>query len=427
MTSGSQNFGRSVEAFRPPTTQLDDRIMILSHKIQLKPTVKQEEYFRRAAGVARFTWNWGLTEWNKAYAEGEKTSGYKLKKRLNSIKREEFPWMYEVHRGCSMVPFMNLQKAFQGYFRRLKNPRIKRERRKDGELKGHPKFHKKGMKDSFYAGCGSERGFHVKEERVCIPRLGWIKMTETLRFTGKITTAVVFRTADRWFISISVETELPEYRRTPEQKKVIGVDLGVKHATVLSDGRKFDGPKPLKAALKRLKRKQRQLSRKEKGSSNYRKAAAKVAKLHWRIANQRKDFLHKLTTGLCREAETIVIEDLNVSGMLKNHKLARALSDIGLYEFRRQLEYKDQVFGTRLVIADRWFPSTKRCSSCGAVKKLMRLSERTYVCEACGTVEDRDVNAGKNLEQLGWVPPEVTPGDMADVNAVVEAGIIRST
>ena len=185
---------------------------------------------------------------------------------------------------------------------------------------------------------------------------------------------------------------------------MVGVDLGVKTAAVIHDGKaveKLDSPKPLKKALKRLRREQRKLERRLKGGSNRQKTVRQVQKMHARIHDIRKDWLDKLTTKLCRENQAVVIENLNVLGMLRNHKLARAISDVGFGEFRRQMEYKAVLYGTHLIIVDRWFPSSKTCSYCGAVKESLSLSERVFHCGLCGFEMDRDENAAVNLRERG--------------------------
>lgn len=348
--------------------------MILAHRIQLQPRTKHIVSFKKACGVARYTWNWALNQWQGQYEAGGKPKAVELKRKWNQEKPE---WVYESPKDANQQPFANLQKAFSRFFKKQSK---------------YPKPKKKGRHDSFYI---SNDKLKVEGRYVRLPKIGKVKMSEQLRFQGKIMAATVSREADRWFISFQVETT-----HTPcHGDNVIGVDLGVKDAVVLSDGSKFTGPKPLRKKLKTLKKRQRKHSHKVKGSNNRKKSAIRLARLHRRIKNQRKDFLHKTTSYIVSKAKTVVIEDLNVRGMLKNHKLARAISDIGFYEFRRQLEYKCQMNEVELIIADRWFPSTKLCRHCGMIND-MPLSERTFSCD-CGYTEDRDVNAAINLSTLG--------------------------
>ena len=225
-------------------------------------------------------------------------------------------------------------------------------------------------------------------------------MRETLRFKAKILSATVSRVADRWFVSLAVDTQDTSHLPKAENQGAVGVDLGVKALATLSTGETIPGPKAHKALLVRLQRLSRSASRKVKGSSNRRKARAKLARLHARIAAIRSDALHKLTTGLTRRFHTIGIEDLNVRGMVKNSHLARSVADMGFFEFRRQLEYKTAMRGGEVVVANRWFASSKTCSDCGHKLNDLPLSVREWTCPACGTDHDRDVNAARNLQNM---------------------------
>lgn len=351
--------------------------MILAHRIALDPTPQQANFMARACGVSRFTWNWALAEWNRQYEAGEKPNGLFLKKQWNAVKHQQFPWVAESPKGANQRPFDDLQKAFVKFF-------------KKGAQR--PRFKKKGRRDSFYV---ENDKFRLDGKKVTLPKIGAVKTREPLCFTGKIMGGVVSRVANRWFLSVQVD--VTSYKKPRTGSGSVGVDLGLKTTAVTSDGEQFNAPKPLKRLLKKLRRSSQSVSRKQPGSNRRYKARLRLSRLHARIANVRKDFLHKLTTHLCRENQTVVIEDLNVSGMLQNERLARAISDVGLREFRRQLEYKQLIFDTELIVADRWFPSSKRCSRCGHVKSELPLSERTFTCDACGLCLDRDQNAAINL------------------------------
>jgi len=365
--------------------------MILAHKIALDPTEDQAVYFARACGTARFSWNWALAEWQRQYKEGGKPSEASLRKQLNALKREEFPWMLEVTKAAPQQAIKNLGRAFSNFFKDLKKP--KKQRRF-----GYPQFKKKGEHDSFRAENGPET-FAFDGKRIKLPVVGWVKMREALRFSGKILSATVSRVADRWFVSVTVEVahQVPVREN---QAAVGGVDLGIKALATMSDGSTVEGPKALRSNLKKLKRLSRSLSRKVKGSANRGKAKAKLARLHARISNIRKDGLHKLTTELVNKFSVIGIEDLNVKGMMGNRKLARAIADMSFYEFKRQLTYKADMAGTRIVVTDRWYPSSKTCSDCGHVVPTLPLSVRDWVCPACGSVHDRDRNAAINLKNI---------------------------
>ena len=362
--------------------------MLIAHRIALHPNNVQTTYLSRAAGTARFAYNWALAEWSRQYeahkadASLPRPSQMALRRQLNGIKAERFPWMLEVSKNAPQMAIIQLGAAFKNFFA--------------GRAK-YPKFRKKGLHDRFSL---TNDQFSVDGSRIRIPNLGWVRMRETLRFTGKIMSATVSRVADRWFVSITVDT--PEDLPLPkaENQGAVGVDLGVSALATLSTGESIVGPKAHKALLSRLQRLSRSLSRKIKGSSNRRKAKAKLARLHARIAAIRTDALHKLTTALTCRFHTIGIEDLNVKGMVKNRHLSRAVSDMGFFEFRRQLDYKTAQRGGVVVVADRWYPSSKTCSTCGHKLEALPLSVREWTCPECGSVHDRDVNAAINLRNL---------------------------
>jgi putative transposase len=223
-------------------------------------------------------------------------------------------------------------------------------------------------------------------------------MTESLRFTGKIISACVSRTAHRWFVSITVD--VPDKQPPKHEGPAVGIDFGLTNFATLSTGDVVTGPKPHKTLLARLRQLNKSLHRKVKGSRNRAKAAFKVAKLHARIANIRRDFLHQFTTSVVRRFSVIGIEDLNVSGMSKNHALARSILDQSPGEYRRQLEYKAPMHGAALGVADRWYASSKLCNACGVKNTALKLSDREWTCLSCATVHDRDDNASQNLESM---------------------------
>ena len=361
--------------------------MQLTHKIALKPTDSQREYFNRAAGTARLVWNWGLAEWNRQYAEGLKPKAMELKKQFNQIKYIEYPWLCEMHRDSHAQPFANLAKAWQRFF----------SDKKRNKQSYKPRFKKKGKaKDSFYV---ANDKFRLEGQEIILPKIGKVKLCETLRFEGKILGATVSRTANRWFIAIQVEVPERIAIKKRNADGIVGVDLGITAAATLSTGEKIISPKPLAKAMRRLQIRQRHVSRKT-DSTNRKKSSGRLAKLHARIANLRADFTHKLTTRLCCENQTIVIEDLHVKGMLANHKLARAINDVGFGAIRQQLEYKSKRYKTNLIIADRWYPSSKLCSYCGFKQEKLALKDREWECPSCQIQHDRDINAANNLKGL---------------------------
>jgi len=358
-----------------------------AYRYELDPNNQQRIGLFQGAGTARFAYNWGLEQRNRLYREkqGDErfTSAIDQHRELNRLKRTEFPWMYDVSKCAPQEALRDLEQAFKNFFRRLKNG--------DEEV-GFPKFKRKGVHDSFrLTGIIKFIGRTIQ-----IPRLGKIRLKEKREsyHTGRILSATVSRRADRWFVSVAVEEEI----EVPMNNgSAIGVDLGIKNLAVTSEEEIFPNPKALSSRLRKLKRLSRQLSRKKKGSKNREKAKLRLARLYLRIRNIRQDTLHKLTTHLTKNHSRIVIEDLNVSGMMKNKRIARAIADVGFYEFRRQLEYKSSWYGSEVVVVDRFFPSSKRCSRCGHIKTELSLSERTYICEECGLVIDRDQNAANNL------------------------------
>ncbi len=247
-------------------------------------------------------------------------------------------------------------------------------------------------------------------------------MREPLRFIGKIRSATISRVADRWFVSITVDTRDLSHLPKAENQGAAGVDLGVSALATLSTGERIAGPKPHTALLGRLKRLSRRLSRKQKGSANRAKAKAKLARLHARIANIRQDALHKLTSDLTRRFHTIAIEDLNVRGMVKNRHLSRWIADMGFFEFRRQLGYKAAMRGGVVVVANRFFASSKTCSACGYQRDNLPLAVREWTCPACGTVHDRDVNAARNLLAHGLAVLNSSTASSAGCQACGEEG-----
>jgi len=353
---------------------------ILSHKIALDVTCKQDVYFRKACGTARFAWNWGLAKWQEKYQANISTSGLELKKEFNALKTTLFPWVYEVTKYACQQPFIYLQKAFNAFFAKKAK---------------YPKFKKKGAHDSFYIGGDQIR---IAGKSAKIPTLGWVRLSESLRFEGKIQGATVSRKADKWFISFHVE--MHQKPKQCENQAKIGIDVGIKTLATLSNGDEIPNIKALKKSLGRLQKWQRRLSRCQKGSKNRNKIRERVSKLHYRVSCQRSDHIHKLTTSLTENYRYIAIEDLDILRMLGNKRLSREIMDGAWYEFRRQLCYKAKLRGNSIIIADRWFASSKKCSNCGSCKNRLSLSERVYKCSCCDIELDRDLNAARCLEQL---------------------------
>lgn len=372
-----------------------------AHRIELDPTAAQAMYFTKACGTARYAYNWALNRWNEKYKAGEKVNDNILRKEFNAEKKSnpELTWVMDVSKTAPQYAIKDLGNAFSKFFAKKAK---------------YPTFHKRGRCDSFRLDNGM--GVKLTNSLLEVSKLGAVRVKEPLRFNGRVVQAVVSKEADRWFVSITVDLGEHWTRQseiTSTRNEAVGVDLGLTHAAVLSTGEKLTGPKPLKRYLRKLKRLSRRVSKKVKGSSNRRKATIRLARCHRKIKNIRKDWTHKFTTRLCRENQAVVIEDLKVSNMLKNKCLSRVISDIGWGEIRRQLEYKSRDFGTRLVIANQWLPSSKTCSNCGVKREgTLDLSIREWSCPDCGAVHDRDINAAKNLCSLAGVPRatrELTP------------------
>ena len=371
--------------------------MIKGHVIRLKPNNKQAAYFAKACGVARLAYNWALNEWQRQYqadktyrdycttnnlpiddSQLNKPSQGKLRKQFNAIKREQYPFMLEVTKCSPQMAIIQLGDAFNRFFK--------------GQAK-YPKSRKKGKDDRFTL---SNDQFRIDGQRIKIPNLGWVKMFEPLRFNGKILSAKVFKKGGQWFVSVAVELA-QVIQPKPKTGKSIGIDLGITDLLVLSNGMKIQAPKPLKTQLAKLRRLNKSLSRKQKGSNNREKAKTKLSRLHAKIGNIRSNSLHQITTYLVSEYDVLAIEDLNVSGMVKNRKLSRAISDLGFYELKRQLIYKANQWGKAVKSVDRFYPSTKTCHCCGHKVDELPLSVRMWQCPSCHTQHDRDINASMNI------------------------------
>jgi putative transposase len=334
-----------------------------------------------------------LSRWKDYRSQGKWAKMADLKKEYNAIKKEQFPWVYEVTKCAAEQEFANLGQAFANY-RRMKEgtlPKLKHAR-KDGEENGFPHFKsKKRDRLSFYL---SNDKFHVDGYWITIPKLGKVNMTEALRFCGKIMNATISYQAGWWFVSIAVEVnhEVPIH-----DGGAVGIDLGVKTLATTSDGEMFENQKHYRRSLGRTKGLSKGLSRKKEGSQNWQKSTKKLAKAHYRVACQRQDMLHKMTTRLARRYALIGLEDLNVKGMLANHHLAQAVSDASLSEVKRQLLYKAEWYGGYVQLVDRWYASSKRCHHCGWLKEDLTLADRFWLCKQCEAVNERDFNASLNV------------------------------
>jgi putative transposase len=366
-------------------------IVTKAYKTELNPNNKQIGFFRRCCGVSRFVYNWGLDHRIKLYEQGEKTSEYSQRKLFNSIKRDEYPWVTEVPYAVMESSFANLNSAYQNFFRRVKN----------GEKPGFPKFKCRGKNESFQL-----RNTKIFEDAVRLTKIGIVRLKENDYIPVNAEKYGVYSTvserAGHWFISVLVYEEVEQIET---HGTVIGVDFGIKDIAILSNGKVFRNSKPLQSAQRKLSRLQRELARRKKGGSNWRKTKRKLQRAYYKVACIRRHIQHEISSYLVYglKPSVIVLEDLNVKGMTANHNLARAILDVGFYELRRQIEYKAEWVGIQIVIADRWYPSSKTCSRCGVVKKDLKLSDRTFICPDCGYTIDRDLNAAVNLRNLATV------------------------
>jgi putative transposase len=355
--------------------------MLLSIKTKLKLNKTQKLLMAKHAGIARFTYNWGLATWEELYDSGLKPNKYILKKFFNNHVKPEYRWIKEkgICQKITQYAFDNLGRAFDNFFKGR------------GQ---YPRFKKKGRNDSFTIDA-SGKSIPVGGTSLKLPTIGWVKTYEDLPHTT-CKSLTISRIADDWFVAFAYEQQTGS---SPKQDQIVGVDLGVNVLATLSTGVVFPNPKHYRRHIAKLQKLSRAYARTQKGSKNRNKKRIKLAAHHARVANIRKDTLHKITTYLSKNHATIVVEDLNVSGMIKNEKLAQSISDCSFHEFRRQLEYKCQKFDSELIVADRWFASSKTCSNCGCKKDNLILSDRIYVCDSCGFSIDRDFNAAINLSR----------------------------
>ncbi len=362
--------------------------MLLSIKVALVPNNKQVTAFRKACGVARHAYNWANATIISILklCETDKTvkvpSSIDLHKKLVAEVKSVNEWYYEVNKNVPQQALSNLRQAWSKCFKKTAK---------------QPRFKKKGQHDSFYLESGSKAKPKIINDgrRIKLPTIGWVKLSEPLPVTA-IHNCVISRQADKWYIAIKYEIELPT---VAESRSKVGVDIGIKELAVTSDGTVFSNPKAYRRMSKKLKRAQRRVSKRVKGSKNRAKAVRKLGKLHAKVSNIRKDAIHKLTHHLAKNHSEVKIENISIKAFLKNHKLAGAIADCGMYEFKRQLEYKTVKFGSKLTLVDRMFPSSQICSNCSLHRHKMPLKNRIYVCPDCGHTEDRDLNAAKNLNR----------------------------
>lgn len=365
--------------------------MEYSYKFRIYPTPMQENLIQRTFGCCRFVYNHFLAERMEQYKQtGKSPTRFQQDKSLTALKKE-LEWLREVDATALRAVLQSLDIAYQNFFRRVKQ----------GKKPGYPRFKSKRGHRQRYTSKFSNGNIKVLDDSVQLPKLGKVKCRISKEVKGRILSATVSRNpSGKYFVALCC-TDV-EIEHLPSTGAVVGLDLGIKSFAVTSDGIEYPNHKHLAKAEKKLARLQRQLSRKTKGSNREEKARLQVARLHEHIANQRKDTLHKLSTDLIRQYDVICIEDLAPKNMVRNHCLAKSISDASWGEFRRQLTYKAKWYGREVVVVDRFYPSSQLCSACSAQWSGTKdLSVRRWTCPECGANHDRDINAAKNILNEG--------------------------
>lgn len=364
--------------------------MLKAFKYRLEPTADQATHLNGVLGSVRFVYNLALDAKLQAYTKGVSVNCFELMRQLTDLK-QDFPWLYDSPTHSLQHAISNLDNAFSNFFKGRTD---------------FPHFKSKKKKQSFHIPAGTKVNW--EKELVFIPKLKWVKLIVSRGFNGSIRSATVSKTpTGKYYVSILVETGEPIPTKVPINRETsVGVDVGLKHFATLSDGSKIDNPKFLFHSLSRLRVEQRTMKRRfKKGvkeqSKGYQKQKLVVAKLHEKVANQRRDFLHKVSTTIVKQYDTVVLEDLNIKGMVQNRCLSRAISDVGWRSFEAFIRYKCEWQGKNFEQIGRFEPSSRICSNCGHHKGELLLSEREWICVKCHTKHDRDQNAAINIRNFG--------------------------
>ena len=356
-----------------------------AHKIRLNPTPEQEQYFLRAAGVARFAWNWGLNAYQRLKAEQQKVNWNQMKKDFRARAPVEFPFVREVTKCAAEEALSDLRRSIGIYYKtKAQNPKCK-----------FPGLRKRSKRVGGF-GLSNDK-FSLDGHTVRIPKLGTVNMAEPLRFEGKVLSGRVTERTGQWYLAVAV---VVEQQPTAASQETVGIDFGLKSFATLSTGEVVKTQSYFRKSENRLRGLQRGLSRKKKGSGNWRKWKQKIARAHERVRCQRQDFLHKFTSDMVSRFGMISIEDLNLKG-LSQTRLAKSFHDAGIGEAVRQLTYKTDWTGSLLQKIDRFYPSSKLCHRCGFKNEALTLSDREWTCIQCGAVHDRDKNAAINIKLEG--------------------------